>query len=545
MILTKKRSRYFALLLIILLAAAGWKALLLAKDVIPFNSDEAIVALMARHILTGERPTFFYGQVYMGSLDAFLVAIGFSIFGEEVWVIRLLQTLLYLGTIITTVAIAQVGFKAWKMGLMAAVLLAIPAVNTTLYTTASLGGYGEALVTGNLILLFGLLIRNHIAARSYPVRFWAKVLALGFLSGFGLWVNGLTLVYSGAVLVWLAVLLGKHWVAIGIKRLGYIIALGAVGVFVGAAPWWLYGAGVGWPALLQELMGDAVAVEEGSWPALVLRHVVNYLLLGMTALLGFRPPWTVKWLGLPLLPFVLVFWVWVLGWFLRQLLERKTDNFARWLLVGVAGILTAGFLFTSFGVDPSGRYFVPLSVFLSLAAGDVVYQKVSSARLQAALIALVVSFHAWGTWQCVREYPPGLTTQFDAVAVVDHRYDEELITFLRKEEETRGYSNYWVSYPLAFLSDEELIYLPRLPYHLDMRYTLRDDRYEPYREVVENSARVAYITTHHPPLNLYIRKAFCDAGVTWQEKQIGDYQIFYNLSRPVHAAEIGLGTYSP
>jgi hypothetical protein len=70
------------------LAAAGLKFVLQASGKVPFNADEAVVALMARHILAGARPIFFYGQAYMGSLDAFLVAGGFGIFGEEVWVIR-------------------------------------------------------------------------------------------------------------------------------------------------------------------------------------------------------------------------------------------------------------------------------------------------------------------------------------------------------------------------------------------------------------------------------------------------------------------------
>jgi hypothetical protein len=37
---------------------------------VPLNSDEAVVGLMARHILDGKRPVFYYGQAYMGSLDA-------------------------------------------------------------------------------------------------------------------------------------------------------------------------------------------------------------------------------------------------------------------------------------------------------------------------------------------------------------------------------------------------------------------------------------------------------------------------------------------
>jgi hypothetical protein len=53
-------------------------------NAVPFNADEAIVALMARHILQGERPIFFYGQAYMGSLDAYLVALGFLLFGQQI-----------------------------------------------------------------------------------------------------------------------------------------------------------------------------------------------------------------------------------------------------------------------------------------------------------------------------------------------------------------------------------------------------------------------------------------------------------------------------
>ena len=57
-------------LLLTLALAAALKTGLVMANVIPFNADEAVVALMARHILQGERPVFFYGQAYLGSLDA-------------------------------------------------------------------------------------------------------------------------------------------------------------------------------------------------------------------------------------------------------------------------------------------------------------------------------------------------------------------------------------------------------------------------------------------------------------------------------------------
>jgi hypothetical protein len=102
-----------------------------------------------------------------------------------------------------------------------------------------------------------------------------------------------------------------------------------------------------------------------------------------------------------------------------------------------------------------------------------------------------------------------------------------------------------VAYPLAFLSEERLLFSPRLPYHLDFRYTPRDDRYPAYTAAAEGSSRVAYITTRHPQLDERLRTAFRAAGATWRETAIGDYRIFYDLSTAVRPAEIGLQPSGP
>ena len=76
-------------LMVSLLLGVGLKVILVLSNVIPFNSDEAVIGLMAKHILNGARPVFYYGQAYMGSLDAFLVAGMFQLLGEQVYSIRL------------------------------------------------------------------------------------------------------------------------------------------------------------------------------------------------------------------------------------------------------------------------------------------------------------------------------------------------------------------------------------------------------------------------------------------------------------------------
>jgi hypothetical protein len=53
------------------------------------------------------------------------------------------------------------------------------------------------------------------------------------------------------------------------------------------------------------------------------------------------------------------------------------------------------------------------------------------------------------------------------------------------------------------------------------------------------------VTTHHPALDKYIRVQFRQAGVSWDEAKIGDFQVFYGLSKLIRPEEIGLGVTTP
>ena len=186
-----------------IIIAVAFKIGLLLANVIPFNSDEAVVALMARHILQGSRPIFFYGQAYMGSLDAFLVAAVFKVIGTNIWAVRLVQIGLYSLTMFTTAVLGRRLSGSWKIGVLAAWFLAIPNVGMTLYTSVSMGGYGEMLLIGNLILLITLRITRELKRDHKNKTNLVSWFTFGFLSGFGMWVFGLTLVYSIPAFIYL------------------------------------------------------------------------------------------------------------------------------------------------------------------------------------------------------------------------------------------------------------------------------------------------------------------------------------------------------
>ena len=47
------------------------------------NSDSAVPVLMARKILDGELPLYFWGLDYMGAIDSYLAAPVLALFGRE------------------------------------------------------------------------------------------------------------------------------------------------------------------------------------------------------------------------------------------------------------------------------------------------------------------------------------------------------------------------------------------------------------------------------------------------------------------------------
>ena len=171
-----------------LVIAGGLKAWLMLSGWLPFNSDEAVVALMARHILGGNRPAFFYGQAYMGSLDVFFVAGAFAVLGEHVWAIRLVQSLLFLAFLVTTALLGRRIFGSWAVGALAVLLLAVPPVNLALYTDGLAWRIWGSAVIGNLILLAALSLYRSWIKSGFPGA-WLSWAALG---SFAVWDFGLS-----------------------------------------------------------------------------------------------------------------------------------------------------------------------------------------------------------------------------------------------------------------------------------------------------------------------------------------------------------------
>src|SRR5437763_10467140 len=95
-------------LVALLLVGLAFRLAIIASPLGEFDGDEAVVGLMARHIaFLGERPVFYWGQPYLGSLEAFTAAPLFRIFNSSTWLLKLVPTAYSLGFVWLSALLAR------------------------------------------------------------------------------------------------------------------------------------------------------------------------------------------------------------------------------------------------------------------------------------------------------------------------------------------------------------------------------------------------------------------------------------------------------
>ncbi len=190
------------------------------------DGDEAMVGIQAEHILRGEHPYYFYGQAYMGSLEAYLMALLFLIGGPTVWMMRAEPILLSLLVVWLTWKLAgalaeAAGVSRFARQLfqtIAALLAAIPPLYDTVVELRTLGGYIETFVLMLLLLLAAFQItRRWQAGASNKEMAW-RWAGIGFVIGFGFWINPLILIAVLAAFIWIIVFLLVELVRLSRQR---------------------------------------------------------------------------------------------------------------------------------------------------------------------------------------------------------------------------------------------------------------------------------------------------------------------------------------
>jgi 4-amino-4-deoxy-L-arabinose transferase-like glycosyltransferase len=127
------------------------------------NSDEATMGLNALHIFTrGELPIFLYGQNYMGTLEAYLGARFFLLFGPSTFALRLGLVIMYAGFLLVLYLLACLLYT--KGVALAALFLLCWGSNDTLFGQLMATGRVETWLFATLLLL----LTNWLALSFHP-----------------------------------------------------------------------------------------------------------------------------------------------------------------------------------------------------------------------------------------------------------------------------------------------------------------------------------------------------------------------------------------
>jgi 4-amino-4-deoxy-L-arabinose transferase-like glycosyltransferase len=483
----------FAALVAVSASLTAW---LLASSRIPRSADQAVVALMARHILAGRgHPVFYWGSTYGGTLEPHLVAAAFAVFGPTPAVYRGVLVALYALLLTSTVSFAR-RFFGLGASLGAAVFLAVPPFFLPYKALTSDGAYASVALLGLATSWLAFEADERLAAGR---RAGWSFLGLGFAAGLGLWVTPATLPVAVIAFLWVALRPAPRLHAPAL--LAY--ALGGV---AGSLPWWIWNLRHAWGSLAARELSPAAG-------AGLLANAKGFFIATLPVFLGAaRPHFTVDpHASFPgaraIVPILVLFLL------APALAAARSDRRLRFLVLALLALCGATVLSSRLEVAEP-RYLVAGYALLAPLLG-VAGAEAFAGRWRAAwagLLGALLLSNLSGAAHARRHLEDLDDSQVTGPL-------DPLLAELHAEGVTRAYANYWTAYRVTFESRETILAAP----------VGRDDgvRYVPLQEAVAAARNPAVILL--PPRDACFRSALAEEGAPVAERRVGAFAIFTRL----------------
>ncbi len=491
------------------LFAAALTAWLLASARIPRSADQAVVGLMARHILEGRgHPVFYWGSTYGGTLEPHLLVPVFAAFGATFAALRGFYVVLW-AAFLAGGALVTRRFFGDGPALAAAAYLAFPPFFLPYKMLTSDGAYASVALLGLAALGLALEIDRRAEAGA---RAGAYPAALGLVAGVGLWVTPVTLPVVAAA---------AGWLLAGRRLRPRDVVLGIAAAFAGAAPsivWNLRHGGT-------SLAAPELAPAAGSGLA---GNLAAFFATTVPVLLGAARPHTSGGEGVAfpgavvVMPAVLLLLLAAAGAAAARGDRKLRLLFLALFLVAAAAVVVRR-------LDPSEpRYLVAAYAALAPLVG------VSVARLVAAGggpraaglcgLALLLAGNVLGAVHAHRHVTDTGEDQVTAPMGA-------LLTDLRRLGVTRAFANYWTAYRVSFESGGDVL---AAPFALE-----GGERVAWIREAVVSAPAAAAILL--PPRDACFRRALEESRAAFRETRSGAFAVFDRLPADV-ASVLRAGT---
>jgi hypothetical protein len=507
-------GRLAGLLILTALVSLAVRWVFLIQDYAIPDADQAVIGLMAHHILLGERPLFFWGQPYTGSFDAYVTAALFALFGRGDLLLHIAPLTASVPFVVLSVALA---YRLYGPGIAALSALYL-AFAPTLLVTWSLwagSGYLEVMALGTGAFLLAL----PSCAGSQGRGAWGLPAAYVLL-GIAFWLQPVALFY---LLALLAMRAGPGWAAwhdpVMRARVLVRLVICTAAFLLGAAPLLVYNLQYSWATLTylanrgNHLDSLTVLLRTAFWTGPVMVGTVP----ATTSVAYFRsfvqahlPAYA---LGLVIALSLVVCVVArrdALLAHLRTLASPRPAPDAALLVLAIANL--AAFLISSWGAEQwsatQPRYLLPLyGVAPLLIRGGLP----SACRWQRWLAtAILVSAVC-----CTNLYVD--TTAFPRPDV------RPLAALLESHGIPVVYGDYWTVYPVMYVSNERIIGIAVR----DDLGNLHNNRYSPYLRQAAASRHFAWVVQTGSVLQTSLLHCLTSLHsryrvLTWQNQTIYD-----------------------
>jgi hypothetical protein len=495
-------------------AGVGYRLWALLHGIPPTNSDEGTIGLAALHIAAGsDFPVYFYGQHYMGTIEAYLAAPLVALTGPSVLALRVPNLVLYAVFLLVMWLLTRRVFTAWFATFVVG-LLALGSDRLLRNQLIAGGGYPEINPAGAALVLLAVGLATRRSTALYGL--------FGLIAGLMIWDDQLVLPYVAAAV---AVLLVG-----GLSRRA--VAAVVAGTVVGALPLILHDLTSPWR---DTAIPTFFGLSGGGVDASLYDRFFGGFVFGMPMAGGLCPPgqcapwqmwWGPAWVVLVAVAAVLA---------ARGLRRARPDRAGMVRPAARLALLAAGV--------------VSLAMYLrSNAAGNT---PVESARyLHCLLISLPAVL--WPLWALARRPAAwrwlgvnGLTLtavmaalatasvvrNVDAIDAIDDR-QAALLADLDRRGVTRIYTEYWTCNHIAYLSGERVVCAVVAD---DLEHGF--DRYLPYRAQVDAAPRQVFALPVGSPASAALRADLDARGVAYAHEVVAGYDLY----RPAVRVPLPLG----
>lgn len=514
-----ERKEKILFILILLLAFALRLDFLIANN-FTLDSDEAIVGLMAKHINEGKTsPIFYYGQHYLGSLEAYAVAGLFKIFGFSAIALKAVPLIFSLIFVVLVFFLTkEIADK--RAGFLAMLISALAPSTLLIWSGKARGGFIEVLVFGALILLLSLKWQKREDKNLWYTFF------IAFLFGIAWWVNNQILYFIPAVgIIYLTRIFCDKRIYFRQKLKNCLkqIGTGFCAFFLGSILFWIYNFQNDFASF-----GMFESDTKHFW-----LHVEDFFNISLPILIGSRRFWSLKdiYLGLTPIAISTYFFLFVIFFFKSK--EKKKyigiSNSGVFLTIFISIIFI--FSYSRFGsLAKAPRYLLPLYVILFPMLGMAINKLWSFKKFMGiSFLSLILALNLISAYAKKRALL-GEPLIFQEQRASDNH--DELISWLKEKNIHLIRTNYWIGYRLAFETNEDVKFLVTgIP---------RTVRIKSYEKLIKKDKRDFVPILVVPREARYMRSALSFLGFSFKEKRFPNYRFIYDIKNEIHEKKLKL-----